>query len=222
MAVKTIGGPPNPFPKEFPTHTLRAHTLLHRVHDAAYAANAPNPSVASLYRFSPLFDRDNAVVPVLYAGESQECAFMETVFRGVTDGGVRQSIRAAKLRNRVYSTVRVTRDLRLARLDGNGLAFFRLEQQQLTATTPEFYAITGRWCEAIYRADPTLDGLLWVSHRATPQLAYLLFGTAVTPADLEIASASASLLHEATKWRALKDTADSIRVKIPDFSGMPS
>jgi len=222
MAVKPVVGPPNPFPAAFPTDVLPAGTALHRVHAKAWSANTANPSSRTQYRFSPIFDADNRLVPTLYAGATQPCAFMETVFRGVADGGVQQSIRASKLKDRVYSELRTERALRLARLDGVGLAFFRIEQQQVTATSSEFYAITARWCEAFYRTDPTLDGLLWVSHRATPARAYLFFGPSVQPKDLAIVQGPAALLSDPPTWRALKDTATQIRVRIPEFGGMPS
>lgn len=218
MAGKPVVGPPNPFLRDFPTQELPAGTVLHRVHDSAYSANEANPTEAQ-YRFSPLYDLKNQRVPTLYAGETQQCAFMETVFRQVVDGT--KSIRASKLKGRAYSALRLRRKLRLARLDGVGLTFFRVEQQQVTATTCHFYPLTARWCEAFYRADPKIDGLLWVSHRATPKLAFLLFGTNVPASDLEIVSGPTPLLTDSTLWQALKTAADEIRVRIPEFAGLP-
>ena len=213
----TIEGPPNPFPRDFLSSSLPTGTLLHRVHDKKFAGNSPNPSTASLYRFSPIFDLANNVVPTLYAGDTQHCAFMETVFRNISSTPGRRSIRASKLDTRVYSTIITTRPLKLGRLDATALARFGLQQQQLTATDAVYYAITARWAEAFFRTDSSLDGIAWPSHRSSPNMAYMLFGKPTTSDDLKIITVPKALLSDPHTWAALKAAANDLKTKIPDF-----
>jgi len=147
---------------------------------------------------------------------------METIFRNVANVGARHSIRESKLSDRAYCTVTPTRDLRLGRLDGLGLGYFRVQQQQVTATTSEFYPITARWAESFQRSDPSLDGIAWVSHRATPHYSYLLFKSAVSENELTLGPLPLSVLHDSATWRALKVVADLLRVRIPNFAGVPA
>jgi hypothetical protein len=219
---KPVEGPPNPFPKDFPSYTLAMGTALHRIHNVAYVPTAFNPTHVE-YRFSPIWDSTNQIVPVLYAGASRPCAFMETIFRHLAGTTLhRQSIREAKLRDRAHSIISTTRDLRLGNLDGAGLARFRVEQQQVTATEAEFYRITARWAESFHRTDASLDGITWISHRATPQRAYLLFGGRVAANDLEVTSPPTSVLNDEPTWEALFHQAELLNVGIPDFGSLTS
>ena len=56
---------------------------MHRVHDAAYAANLFNPSPTGNARFSPIRDEAGAVIPTLYAATTPRGALMETIFHDV-------------------------------------------------------------------------------------------------------------------------------------------
>jgi hypothetical protein len=62
---------------------LKANVVLHRVHPEKYAATEFNPGPHGNARFSPIYDASGKSIPTIYAGETFECAAMETVFHDV-------------------------------------------------------------------------------------------------------------------------------------------
>lgn len=214
---------PNPIDQRLLTYEqLALGSLLHRVHGDAFASTAGNPT-ASLYRFSPVFTERNTIVPVLYAGATEHCAFMETVLRGVSMGKSK-ALRASTIEDRVYSTVVTTQTLKLVSLDATALARFGQQLHQVVHTSAEFYRNTSSWAQVIYRADKTVQGLSWPSHRASPATAYMLYCDRLDANTLQAGAINAqSILHDMDGWERLKISAyrASPTLKIPDFRKLP-
>jgi hypothetical protein len=83
-----------------------------RVHAERFNANVFNLSKAGNARFSPIFSAGK-VVPTLYAGSSLDCALMETVFHDVPYKAGFKPLSKIRLDGRVYSSLMLSRDLRL-------------------------------------------------------------------------------------------------------------
>ncbi|MBT9385364.1 RES family NAD+ phosphorylase [Pseudooceanicola sp. CBS1P-1] len=153
--------------------------VLHRIHPAAYAAAAFNPTGLGQARFSPLRDGQGDVIATIYAAESFECALAETILRSPDHPEVPGSLRVespARWRDYCHSTVRLTRALRLLDLSTQGQRRIGVEHAALTAGPTRSYPETRAWAEMLHRSFPGIDGLHYHSHQYGPDAAMLLFG----------------------------------------------
>lgn len=151
---------------------------LCRVHATKRAANAFNPGFGQ-GRFHPFHKQAGRMVPTLYASDQIDGALSETVFRGIPSVGSLRGIRKQNLAGLVLSTLRPTRDLRLADLRGHGLRRLGLQRNQLLETEASHYQQSAAWAGALHRADTTLDGLIWVSRQFDTATVMVLFGDRV-------------------------------------------
>jgi hypothetical protein len=187
--VNGPGPPPARFPKLTPKR-LPAGTLWHRNHLAAYAADAFNPCEGEPGRFSPIRDAAGACIPSLYAADSAEAAAFETVFADLTPGAAVQTVRLAKVLARAASGLVTRRELALLPLFAPDLHALGLARAALIDTPKSAYAATARWAEALHRAAPGAQGLIWTSRRCDPAGCVLLFGDRVAREDLEVVETS--------------------------------
>jgi RES domain len=140
------------------------------------ALGTTEPSVSRApRRFSPVTDAAGAPVPVLYAGDSLECALGETVFHDLPDD---VSAPAAVFRADLFTlragVFTLARDLELADLTDAALAGLGVDREEVIATPPADYPVTVSWAQAAW--DRTgAAGLIWNSRRNRDRLAYLLF-----------------------------------------------
>lgn len=105
-----------------------------------------------LYRF----DDPASGFGVLYAGESPECAFVET-FGHAT--GIRVVTMSA-LSSRSLSEIRTTRDLRLVDLTGAGLATIGADNRLCNGGG---YKTAQAWSAALHAHPDAPDGLLYLA-----------------------------------------------------------
>ena len=134
----------------------------------------PSSSVAPR-RFSPVLDAVGAPVPVLYAGDSLECALAETVFHDLPDDVSTPAVifRADLLTLRA-GVFTVARDLEFADLTDAALITLGVDRDAVIATPPGDYPVTVSWAQAAW--DHTqAAGLVWNSRRSRERMAYLLF-----------------------------------------------
>ena len=180
-APSSVPSPPEPF--DALHHVLPNGSLLHRVHGQVRAANVFNPGRGMPTRFAPLTvgtGEAATVIPTLYAAASTEAAVCEAILHDVPlSGGM---VAAAGYEPYAETTLELQRDLRLAKLMGDGLRRLGVTTQQLTATNADVYDRTVAWARAAHVAG--FDGLAWMSARDNTSEAYLLFGDRVTDADL--------------------------------------
>lgn len=134
----------------------------------------PSTSLAPR-RFSPVRDADGRPVPVLYAGDSLDCALGETVFHDLDDDpaalGVVFRGDLLTLRAGVFE---VDRDLEFVDLTDAALGGLGVARADVVATLPSDYAVTVTWAEAAWDRT-SAAGVMWNSRRSRDRLSYLLF-----------------------------------------------
>ena len=65
------------------TYKLPARTSLHRIHQNIYGAIQFNSGVKGNARFSPIATPAGKAIPTLYAGDTFDCAAVESIFHDV-------------------------------------------------------------------------------------------------------------------------------------------
>lgn len=172
------------------TIKLPSGNALDRVHPAIYPGDQFNPSPSGDARFSPLIE-GGMVVPTLYAGESLDCALMETLFHDVpyTDGPKR--VRVKKINPLAHSSLRTLQEIEFADLSNIALRKLGLQRKDLIDTTAARYARSREWALAIRRERPDVQGLAWISRQHDKQASYVLFGDRLAPGTLALNATSA-------------------------------
>ncbi len=180
-----IARPPVPVP-DVNRMTLPMGSELHRIHSDRFDGNTFNPCLGRSTRFAPLTRSDNSCVPTAYAASNLECAVHETVFHEIEFNAARKNITYSAVEQLAYSSVRMRRDLALAKLFEPDLNRWGLTRGDLIDTFAADYEATAKWALAIHDAHGDIDGLIWTSRRCDPERAYLLFGDRADPKDLEV------------------------------------
>lgn len=211
--MKELPEPAAPGELAFEHEALLAGTRLVRVHDRDFEELEFNSSPRPSARFRPI---DNPVVPTLYAGLDEHVAIAEGLFHDVPvrPEMVRQ-YPLAGLDGRVISELAPTRELTLIALHGYGLQRLGLTHGELIETPAAAYAWTARWAQALHRAAPRADGLIWMSRRFTGRSALMLWQGAgrVALGDLAIAERARPLWEGAGRELVL-ETASRAAIRL--------
>jgi hypothetical protein len=168
---------------------------MHRVHDAAYAANLFHPGTAGNARFSPIRDEAGLVIPTLYAATTPRGALMETIFHDVPYKSGFKRVSISRMAGKLHSTVTFQVDFRLIDLSRIALRKLGVAPSHLIDTTKAHYSETRRWAEALYAQYPKAQGLRWTSRQDDRSQAVVLFGNRVQPSDIEPTGNSTPLLQ---------------------------
>ncbi|KZC96350.1 hypothetical protein AWH51_03525 [Clavibacter tessellarius] len=172
----SVPAPPTPF-TAIP-EVVAAGSRIHRIHSDRFGPAEFNPGAGAPTRFAFFGD---PVVPVLYAGDTEDVAICETILHDVPlSGGV---VGGRDLAGRRCSRLIATRDLRLASLVGGGPRALRVRAASVCATDAADYPQTVAWAEASHAAG--FDGLAYPSRQAAGRRAMVLFGDRVGTRDLE-------------------------------------
>lgn len=193
-------------------HVIPAGSEWFRVHAVSpgRAANTFNPGFGKPTRFAFFADSTGAIVPVLYAAESEEAAVCESILHDVpAKGGNAQH---ASYRDSGMGRFRPARDLKLAKFMGTGLRQLGLEHGQLTSTGRLDYPVTVQWAEAAHRAG--FEGVIWMSHRCNTDEAIMLFGDRVAVSDLEIDAGYARYFGNPTDQDWLVDMCTPLNIEV--------
>lgn len=166
------------------TYALKTGTIIHRVHDSAYAGNQFNPCLGSPTRFAPIHDRDGNCVPSLYAGSTLETAIYETIFHDIPAKAKLKTVPRQQVLTRSHTTLVVACDLRLASLRKPDLNTWQVTRNALIASNAKHYGATAAWAEAIHHQFSDIDGLIWTSNQCDPDSAFLFFGDRVDQGEL--------------------------------------
>ncbi len=157
---------------------IPAGTVLFRVHQTQFAADAFNPVASHRYygggRFDSTADDSYSYV---YAGEQVATAVAETLLRDlpVMDAGTRVLPRV-RVRGRRISAIATTTKITLVDMrSAVGLAAVA-QDPWLVWTDPSDYAQTRHWGHWIRSQVPTAQGYVWPSRREPPTMAFVLFG----------------------------------------------
>ncbi|MEH0109795.1 RES family NAD+ phosphorylase [Tersicoccus sp. MR15.9] len=197
--------PPDPFTAQ--EEILPAGSGLFRVHTNTRRATRFNDGHGAPTRFAFFGD---PVVPVLYAGSTEDVAVSETLLHDVPLAG--GALLPHAYERTVMSRVVPARPLRLAKFRGTGLRALGAEAADISDTEADAYPDTVRWAQAAHEAG--FDGCAWTSRRCNDGAAYVLFGDRVASSDLaeDASFARAFLLPHDLGW--LRDFCAPLRVRV--------
>jgi hypothetical protein len=159
------------------TAVLVAGTVLFRVHQTKYAADAFNPGPSDRYYDGGRFDStDDDRYPFIYAGPDIDVALSETFLRDLSpDATGPRLLPLAKVKGRRVSAISVQVDLELVSLC-SGLDLGALSQDTwLTSCEPRDYAQTRHWGHWIRAQVASACGFQWMSRREPTKPSYVLF-----------------------------------------------
>ena len=183
---------------------LAAGTLLQRMHLRQFAGNAFNPCRGSPTRFAPIRNRNGDCIPSLYASGTLVAAVYETIFHDVPAAAPRKTVPIIQITERMHSTLRLRRPVRLASLRAPDLRKWGLDREGLLGSLPVAYHRTALWAKAIHDQFANVDGLIWTSIQCDPDNALLLFGDRVPPADIEVVSVRDGSVDRSF-WKDVRD-----------------
>jgi hypothetical protein len=186
-----------------------AGTQLFRCHRGRLRRNQFNPGYGAGGRFH-FFESRGKEVPVLYAGDTRECALFESVFHHLDPSLRYQMLTAHRFRDWVLSEVALTDglDLALVQLHHPGLGRLGVTPRQLTATRAAHYDRTVLWAAAVHEQLAWAQGLVWMSARMNTSRALMLFGDRVGPRGL-IAVGRRTRIDRGSGWRLLSETGSA-------------
>lgn len=169
--------PPNTLTTTPALVTIPSGTVLFRVHQTKFTADAFNPVASHRYYGGGRFDSTaDDSYGYLYAGEQVATAVAETLLRDlpVENWGARVLPRV-RVRGRRISAIATTTEVTLVDMrSAVGLASVA-QDPWLIWTDPRDYAQTRHWGHWIRSQVPTAQGYVWPSRREPPTRAFLLF-----------------------------------------------
>lgn len=145
----------------------------------AYSSRGPvnfNPGKGRPTRFAPIQVR-GATLSTMYVGETKSAALSESLFHDVPVTGPARRIPESRLASWTLHLLVCTRELRIARLRGPGLARIGITHGQLVESPATEYPYTAAWAEAVLESTPDVDGLIWTSRQDSAAAALLLVDT---------------------------------------------
>lgn len=184
MSASAVSPPPSPFP-DINTQTITKGTVLHRTHSAGFRSAQFNPCMGQPTRFAPFNDAAGACVPTLYAATSREAAAFESIFHDIEPAAAFKTVRLDVVETRSVSRIAPKRDLLLAGLFTPDLKAWGLRRGELIDTPKSTYGQTVLWAQAIHRARPDIDGLIWTSRQCDPDRCVILFEDRIRETDLD-------------------------------------
>lgn len=160
-------------------YTLSRGTRLWRVHEAKYDAEEfrPRPAAgeAGVGRFGCTADER---FPYVYAGLDDTTALTETLVREILFRKAREprAIPRRVVQGMRLSALRLTADLRLARLLSTADLANGRQDEWLIQTEPEHFGLTRTWAADMRRSNRWAQGMIWLSKRDLPKAAVILYG----------------------------------------------
>ena len=153
----------------------QAGVPLVRLFQRRFGPRGFNPTEAP-GRFRPV-RTGGEVVPTAYAAGDEETALAEVLLRGVD--ALSEGLKPRLYRHEVEGVEMVRlvpqRELRLARLHGQGLTRLGILRKELIDVGPSDYPYTASWAQALYECALALDGLVWTSHQNDSGRALMLW-----------------------------------------------
>ncbi|HEY0587854.1 MAG TPA: RES family NAD+ phosphorylase [Pseudoduganella sp.] len=194
--------------------SLPAGAELHRVHPEEYGATQFNPGPKGNARFSPINDLNGLSIPTIYAGQSFECAAMETVFHDVSYAPGLKAYPKSKLAGHVHSTLQTEQAFRLADLGTKSLRKLGIQRSQLIDTEKDKYPYTRSVAEAIHAQHPDIQGLRWTSRQDDSAYAYMFFGDRIDGSAIAQVGTSRNITKDAKAYEDTLDLAEKIGVDV--------
>ena len=158
-------------------HLLRPATVVvsSLVRLSRFPSTEPYWSKAARYRFDDALPARSSPFGVCYGATTLETAFAESVLHesALFEGG-RFLVAEADLRSRWKVNFAHPKKKRLKVVDLTGLRL-KLLGLNNDISAGDDYTISQRWARAIHDADPSLDGIRYVSRQSNKGFAYALF-----------------------------------------------
>jgi hypothetical protein len=195
-AIPTSIVPFPPSPLKCNVYTLPAGTVVHRIHDTCFAPEQFNPGIKGNSRFAPIIAADGSRIPTTYAATTYDCAVYETVFHDIDPEEPFKSVPWTSIKKLSYSTLEVTRGIRLAKFFSADLMKWNCSRNQIIDTPPSTYPQTRLWSAAVYNSNESIDGMVWTSRKYDEEKVMLLFGTRLKKSDL-VAKSSVVIVSDA-------------------------
>lgn len=154
-------------PAPLPIVRVPQGTPLYRVYDSTWGYDEPNPGFGDT-RFAPFDTLSGTRVPVMYAGETDTAALLETVFHAVHQSAPRW-IKESHLRKQLLVHLAVPADLHLVDLRDEVLTDAGIGRDQLVSTPSEHYPCTrliAQHLHTVYVETGLAQGLVWHSRQA--------------------------------------------------------
>ena len=165
---------------------LKQFSIVHRIHDRNYLGDSFNPSQHKESRFSPIWNSDRAIIPVLYVASTLEAAVCETILHDLPPHCKFKKIRISTIAGLSHSVLQVKKDFSLVLLRNSDLRKWNISRTELINSTSDQYHETARWAETINRQFPMVDGLIWTSNQCDPDDAMIFFGNRVSSGDFDL------------------------------------
>ena len=156
------------------------------------------------------------IIPTLYAGTTEDCALMETIFHDVPFKAGFKPLSLSKMIGKVHTRLVLKSDLLLVDLSTIALRKLGVKRVQLIDTTKAHYPQTRKWAEALYAQFPDAQGLRWTSRQDDQANAILLFGTRVSSSHLVIDGPSTPALVEGVASAPIINLAVRLGVTLVD------
>lgn len=168
-----------PCPQRRPQSDLPAGTVLWSVHPTEYPQPSFNPTIERDGRGSRFGPTARDPYAAMYAGESEDVAFAETVVRR-RRGNV---LSPTHLSGRSLSSFEVLEDLTLVDLrSGGALTTWRADTWLLHCCETE-YSLTRQWPPWFRTCVRTAHGLRWTSRKSVVGDAFVFFGDRLDSVD---------------------------------------
>lgn len=167
--------PPPAQPPGTPTIiTLAAGQVLRRVHRQGRDADSFNPTAQPSKLAGGRFDTLDGRYAYTYLGSTDAGAIAETLCRDLPLGGAARIVPRAAVRDRVITTVEITRDLPVLALHGKHLTQVHAPLD-LTKSDADQYEITRQWAQSLHAWLPEIAGYAYRCRHDEDELAWLLF-----------------------------------------------
>jgi RES domain len=189
---------------------------LHRIHHQQWKPRQFNSSGSGNARFSPIFDRDNQVIPTIYAGSDEDCALMETIFHDVPYWPGIKTVWRGRLEGMEYSQLRTTTSLALVDLGNIALRKLGIERVHLIDTSKAHYPDTRTWAETLFAQFPKAQGLHWTSRQDDSAEAVVLFEPRVKADALDLIDGPTPIVSDGLIADPVIRLAKRIGVRIVD------
>lgn len=192
------------------TVTLPAGAVLHRIHLDKYGPCQFNNTSLGNARFSPIKNTDGAIIPTIYAGQTLDCALMETIFHDVPAAEEFKTIASSRLEKQLHSELLINTDLTLLDLSTVSLTKLGLKRTQIIDTEADLYPRTRQLAESFHANYTDIQGLVWTSRKHDSYRAYLFFQDRIKATDLQSNGQSKSLTED--RIGAVLDLAEALGV----------
>ena len=206
---------PDCSPSKITPSVLPAGTELHRTHHRDFSPDQFNPRPDSNARFSTVLDEGGDVIPTIYCASTLNGSLMETLFHDIPYQSDDKFLSGSKLVDQMHSTLTTNQDISLALLSKMALRKLGVPPDKLVTSEKSAYGFSRAVAEEIYRLNPGIQGIEWISRQDDKSVAYVLFESRFDTPPLTPTGNSRSLELEA--FDDVLDVAEQIGVLIvPD------